>query len=50
MNTCQKQLGEKYIPKEIIPFENLPLTPVGKVNYREVEKIVNSNQQKSIKR
>ena len=50
MNTCKSQLGEKYIPREIIPFEELPLTPVGKVNYREVEKIVSENKQKSIKK
>lgn len=35
---CKKELGEKYLPREYVLQEKLPLTKVGKIDYRELEK------------
>lgn len=35
---CNQELGEKYLPREYVLQEKLPLTKVGKVDYRELEK------------
>lgn len=36
---CKEELEEKYLPKDYVLHEKLPLTKVGKINYRELEKI-----------
>ena len=36
MKDCQEQLSENYIPKDIVFRKELPLTPVGKVDYRKL--------------
>ena len=38
MNACKKELSDKYIPKDVVIVDELPLTPVGKVDYRELTK------------
>lgn len=44
---CKDNLSENYIPKDIVIKKELPLTPVGKVDYRKL--ISEYNQQKNIK-
>lgn len=44
LTNCQSQLGEKYLPKKILIVDELPLTDVGKVNYRKLEESSYNNK------
>ena len=38
INMCQKELPEYVQPIDIVFIDTLPLTPIGKVDYRALEK------------
>ena len=42
MGYCKEQLSDKYIPKDIVLADELPLTPVGKVDYRALTEKYNN--------
>ena len=44
IESCKGQLSEKYIPKAIEVVEELPLTPVGKVDYRKLTEEYNTHE------
>lgn len=39
MSYCKKQLPSEIIPEDIVFIEKLPLTPVGKIDYKKLEDI-----------
>lgn len=46
-NKCNNELSEKYLPKQIRTVDELPLTPVGKIDYRQLEKESNAIQKQN---
>lgn len=36
---CKQELGEKYQPQDFVVLDSMPLTDVGKVNYRKVQEL-----------
>lgn len=38
-SSCKKELGNKYQPNDIIALDELPLTDVGKVDYRKIQEM-----------
>lgn len=38
-NTCRKELAEYCLPTDIVAIDELPLTPIGKIDYMSLSKI-----------
>lgn len=47
-DACKKGLGDNYLPKKVVIRESLPLTPVGKVDYRSLEKTCSEEQEAKV--
>ncbi len=43
-HTCKKNLSNHCIPEKIFFLPQLPLTPIGKVDYRALEKLAEEKQ------
>ena len=50
MKECNQKLTSKYSIKDINIMSEFPLTPVGKVDYRKLEKICNEKNKKILKK